>query len=131
MYRTKFTTVECRTYGAENCLTWSPRPYGLGYLVSRLRRLLIDLGEGADVEFEGLVILALDLEFGLELLDQEFEVRNFCTKFVNVGGGGCGAVSRWRGLRRRLLGGGVRLLRESFRQGAGPDGITWTGFYVC
>jgi len=29
------------------------------------------LGEGADVEFEGLVVLALDLEFGLELFDEE------------------------------------------------------------
>jgi hypothetical protein len=30
------------------------------------------LGESADVEFEGLVVLALDLEFGLEFFDENF-----------------------------------------------------------
>jgi hypothetical protein len=36
------------------------------------------------VEFEGLVVLALDLEFGLKLLDQEFEDGYFSAKFVDV-----------------------------------------------
>ena len=38
----------------------------------RWRRLL-ERGEGADVEFESLVVLALDLKFGLKFLDEQFE----------------------------------------------------------
>jgi len=32
--------------------------------------VLFDFGESADLGFEGLVILALDLKFGLELFDE-------------------------------------------------------------
>ena len=45
---------------------------------------LFDLGQGTDVEFEGLVVLALDLKFGLEFLDEQFEARDFGAEFVNV-----------------------------------------------
>jgi len=63
------------------------------------------------VEFEGLIVLALDLEFGLEFLDQEFETRNFGAKFVDVGSAGS-AMSHRRGLGRLwrgriLLGEGI------------------------
>ena len=45
------------------------------------------------MEFEGLVVLAFDLEFGLEFFDQEFEARDFGTEFVNVRSGCCWAMS--------------------------------------
>jgi len=64
------------------------------------------------VEFEGLVVLALDLEFGLQFLDQKFEDGNLRAEFVNVGGG-CGrAMCRWWRLRRGVLSRGVGLLRK-------------------
>jgi len=64
------------------------------------------------VEFEGLVVLALDLEFGLQFLDQQFQARDFSFQFLDVGGAGLRAVRsshieimRWRMriLRRVLL----------------------------
>jgi hypothetical protein len=64
------------------------------------------------VEFEGLVVLALDLEFGLQFLHQKFEDGNLRAEFVNVGSGCGGAVCRWWGLRRGVLSGGVGLLRK-------------------
>ena len=84
-----------------------------------------------DVEFQGLVVLAFDLEFGLEFFDQEFEARDFSAEFVNVGGGRAGAMSLRRVLLlRRLRRLRVVLLRESFGQGAGPDGVGWPVFGV-
>lgn len=50
------------------------------------------------MEFEGLIVLALDLEFGLELFNQEFEAGNFHAEFLDVGGGAYG--TRRRGLDR-------------------------------
>ena len=63
---------------------------------------------------EGLVVLALDLEFGLEFFDQEFEARDFGAKFQGVGWdltltrrlrlGGIVERARvvgWRGRKRR------------------------------
>jgi hypothetical protein len=44
------------------------------------------------MEFEGLVVLALDLEFGLQLLDEEFEARNFGLEFLDVGGASLRAI---------------------------------------
>jgi hypothetical protein len=44
------------------------------------------------VELEGLVVLALDLEFGLQLLDEKFEARNFGFEFLDVGGASLRAI---------------------------------------
>ena len=44
-----------------------------------------------DLGFEGLVVLALDLELGLEFFHQHFEAGDFDAKFLDVGGGRCGA----------------------------------------
>ena len=44
------------------------------------------------MEFEGLVVLALDLEFGLEFFDEEFEARNFGFEFLDVGGASLRAI---------------------------------------
>ena len=44
------------------------------------------MGEGVDLLLEGLVVLALDLEFGLQLFDEELEAGDFATKFLHVGG---------------------------------------------
>lgn len=92
------------------------------------RNLLIHLGEGADVEFEGLVVLALDLQFGLQFLDEQFEARDFRAQFVDVGCGGSRAMCGRRVLLRRLLSGNVVLLREGFGQSAGPNGFTGPDF---
>jgi hypothetical protein len=40
-----------------------------------------------DLGFQRLVVLAFDLEFGLELLDQQFESRDFGAKFLSVAAG--------------------------------------------
>jgi len=52
------------------------------------------------VEFEGLVVLALDLEFGLEFFDEEFEASDFGAEFQGVG---WDLTLTWR-LRLRLTG---------------------------
>ena len=44
------------------------------------------------MEFEGLVVLALDLEFGLQLLDEEFEPRDFGFEFLDVGSASLRAI---------------------------------------
>ena len=41
-----------------------------------------------------MVVLALDLEFGLEFFDEEFEARDFSFEFLDVGGAGLRAVRR-------------------------------------
>ena len=58
-----------------------------------------------ELGFEGLVVLALDLEFGLEFLDQEIEARDFGAKANAVV---CGGAGWWLRLRKRLsrVGGG-------------------------
>ena len=38
-----------------------------------LAAMLVDAGQVVEVLLEGLVVLALDLQLGLELFDQEFE----------------------------------------------------------
>ena len=47
--------------------------------------LLLGAGQVLELGFEGLVVLALDLEFGLELFDQEIEARDFGAQLKDVG----------------------------------------------
>lgn len=92
------------------------------------------------MEFEGLVVLALDLEFGLEFFDEKFEARDFGFEFLDVGGAGLRAIGSGYveivgrrigigtgvllGLRRgRNVRKGVRLWRESVRESARPGGF--------
>ena len=42
------------------------------------------------MEFQRLIVLALDLELGLQFFDEEFETRDFRPEFLDVAG--CG---RW------------------------------------
>jgi hypothetical protein len=46
--------------------------------------LLFGGGEVVEVLLEGLVVLALDLQLGLELLDQQLESGNFCAQLDEV-----------------------------------------------
>ena len=79
-----------------------------------------------DLGFEGLIVLALDLEFGLEFFHQHFEACDFDTKFLEVGGGGRGTIwllvlCRLTGLeigRRRLL-----MLAGEAWNGPGSEGV--------
>lgn len=41
---------------------------------------LFDSAEGLDLGFQRLVVLALDLKFGLEFLHEELQTRNFYAK---------------------------------------------------
>lgn len=99
---------------------------------------LVDGGQRFYVEFESLIVLALDLQFGLKLLDQELETRDFCFEFLNVGGAGSRAIGRGhieivRGCVRRavllVLRSGrnmrpcMRLWRECIGECAGPAGF--------
>ena len=63
---------------------------------------LLERGQGFDVEFEGLIVLAFDLELGLEFLDEKLEARDFSFEFLDVAGSG------WRT---------NRLLREAWCRG--------------
>ena len=53
---------------------------------------LFDFRKRADLGFESLIVLALDLEFCLELLDLQIEARDFHAKFLDVRGG---RLTRW------------------------------------
>ena len=71
--------------------------------------------------FQRLVVLAFDLEFGLELLDQQFESRDFGAKFLSVAAGyrADGRVN-WRLRRLAGMNGLVGMLlrgREIWRRG--------------
>ena len=46
------------------------------------------MGEGVDLEFEGLVVLALELELGLEFFHEQFEAGDFAAQFLDVRGAG-------------------------------------------
>ena len=87
-----------------------------------------------------MVVLALDLEFGLEFFDEKFEARDFGFEFLDVGGAGLRAIGSGYveivgrrigigtgvllGLRRgRNVRKGVRLWRESVRESARPGGF--------
>ena len=45
--------------------------------LSHLVEMLFDAGQVVEVLLEGLVVLALDLQLGLELFHQEFETGDF------------------------------------------------------
>ena len=49
---------------------------------------LFHVGEGANLCFQSLIVLALDLQLGLEFLDEQVEMRNFDAQLLNVGGRG-------------------------------------------
>jgi hypothetical protein len=76
-------------------------------LLSWLRRP----SQGLQLCFEILVILALDLELGLEFLDQQVEARDFGAKLEDVAGGRRLGL-RWRlhvtGMRSGMVGRGGR-----------------------
>lgn len=77
-------------------------------------------GQVVDVLIEGLVVLALDLQFGLELFDEELEASDFGFELYDVGTG------RWsaKALRRRCFGRhGSR--RKGFGESAGPYVLRW------
>jgi len=73
------------------------------------------------MKLEGLVILAFYLQFGLQLLHQNFQPRNLYPQFLNVRCGPCGtragAWSCWWSLRSAC----VALLHECLGQSARPD----------
>ena len=48
--------------------------------------MLLGIGESADLGFQGLVVLALDLEFGLEFFNEKIEVSDLHAEFLDVGG---------------------------------------------
>ena len=83
--------------------------------------------------FQGLVVLAFDLEFGLELLDEQFESRDFGAKFLSVAAGyRAGGRVNWRlrwlagmnGLIGVLLRGRDSWLRSGCRRrGARREGL--------
>lgn len=43
---------------------------------------LFDLGEGLDLRFQSLVVLALDLKFGLEFFDEQLQSCDFNAQFL-------------------------------------------------
>ena len=69
---------------------------------------LLDGGQVVEVLLEGLVVLALDLQLGLELFDQEFETGDFGFQFddVRAWDGRTETGRGWRSGRRRR--GGAR-----------------------
>ena len=48
-----------------------------------MAHVLSGFGEGADLGFQGLIVLALDLEFGLEFFYQHFEARDFDAELLD------------------------------------------------
>ena len=66
--------------------------------LSHLVEMLFDGGQVVDVLLEGLVVLALDLQLGLELLHQELETGNFGFEFDDVGvcPGSAETLGGWR-----------------------------------
>src|SRR5580704_768429 len=64
-----------------------------------------------DLGFEGLVVLALDLKFGLQLFHEHLETRDFGAKFLGVVAGDGAELSRRRWLRGRVVLAGMAGLR--------------------
>jgi hypothetical protein len=56
-----------------------------------------------DLGFEGLVVLALDLELGLELFNEQLETRDFGAKFLGVVAGDGAELGRRLWLRGRVV----------------------------
>ena len=93
------------------------------------------------MHFQRLIVLALDLQFGLEFFDEQFQARDFGLEFLDVAAAGLWAVwscdieivSRWLRDRRNVLWlkarsrwslrDGVRLRRECVGQSVGPGGV--------
>jgi hypothetical protein len=60
-------------------------------------RKLFGVGQVVDLGFQGLVVLAFDLQFGLELFDEQFESRDFGAKLLSVAAGyRAGGRVNWR-----------------------------------
>lgn len=87
-----------------------------------------------------MVILALDLEFGLQFFDEEFEARDFSFELLDVGGAGLWAIGScnveivgrrvgiWGGVllglrRGRNVGKRVRVRSKSIGERARPGGF--------
>jgi hypothetical protein len=43
------------------------------------------MGEGVNLSFQGLIVLTLDLEFGLQFLDEQFQAGDFAAQPLDVG----------------------------------------------
>ena len=88
-------------------------------------KLALNFRQRTNLRFQGLIVLALDLELGLELFDLKVEARDLYAKFLNVGGSG---LARWR-LRTGIwiagrisrvgwsLAGGILLAERAARRG--------------
>jgi hypothetical protein len=85
-----------------------------------------------------LVVLAFDLQFGLQFFHEQIEVGDLHAEFLDVGWRGCGTLRRRRLLRKRrlawicgqtwLLGVWCLLARgEGFGEGARPGGLSGFG----
>ena len=75
-----FGWVRGRSEGTDvNSARWSVSPVRVASLgpSAKVRCGLFGAGQGVELGFEGLVVLALDLEFGLEFFHQEIEARDF------------------------------------------------------
>jgi len=46
---------------------------------------LVNLRERAHVQFERLIVLAFDLQFGLQFLDQQLQVGNLRFQLLDIG----------------------------------------------
>jgi hypothetical protein len=113
------TQNEATEYGFERQLA-RRIPRKAGSSVHTPRRLL-DVGKGANLRFERLIVLALDLQFGLEFLDQQVQVRNLDAQLLNVRGRGS-RPNRWI---YRLWRAGLCLRRLPGRECFGER--TWPG----
>jgi hypothetical protein len=86
------------------------------------------VGEGVNLEFEGLGVLALDLELGLEFFDEQLEAGDFASQLLDVGG--AGGRTRWcLGVLARLARrGGQAGLKTGTYIGSGGGGFRREGF---
>ena len=72
---------------------------------------LVERGQRFYVKLERLIVLAFDLQFGLQLFYEQFEARDFRLQFLNIGsarlraiGAGNIEIVRWRlGLLRLVM----------------------------
>ena len=95
----------------------------MSYMVleTRRRSQLLGLGQGLDLLFESLIVLALDFQLGLELLDEQLEVRNFGAELSGIAARGTRRPGGRRVLLRRGWRSGTR--GERFSERARPDGL--------
>src|SRR4029077_19446539 len=87
---------------------------------TKFRSVLVNLRECAHVKLECLVVLAFDLQLGLQLFHQDFEARNLHAQFLYVGGSSSGARTCCLSGRWSLRRGRIPLLHESLGQRARP-----------